>query len=338
MGESVQLSGGGAVDAVTRVYKAQYCGWAWRDGGGAADQKKAQQNARVIVVEVKRVWGTATPTVTTGDRIKAVQACLARSARKVSGQSANTLFTSFNQHLDTAAWCGKKHLLELIEREAEKEDDDDDEDEQESEGKGKRKRKEKHKEHKEHKKRRRGDDEEAGDGDGEDEQGSDDEDDEDDGGGGGGGGGKGKGKRKRKEEHKEHKEQEEDGWIGSRPAYVISTGDTVTMAAGRNPRNPNQFLYKDVPLGRGDGEAWPDPRGAVVVVYNGANHFNGVCPAGHLKPLSELPLPIQASPLLREWLADHAVTLWPATGRGYCGYESWSVSAALAGRGDYKLT
>ena len=30
-------------------------------------------------------------------------------------------------------------------------------------------------------------------------------------------------------------------------------------------------------LGQGEGECWPDPHAQVVILYNGTNHFCGLC-------------------------------------------------------------
>ena len=33
-------------------------------------------------------------------------------------------------------------------------------------------------------------------------------------------------------------------------------------------------------LGQGEGECWPDPHAQVVILYNGTDHFCGLCPRG----------------------------------------------------------
>ena len=86
------------------------------------------------------------------------------------------------------------------------------------------------------------------------------------------------------------------------------------------------------PLGRGEGQVWPDPRKSVVVVSNGIDHFNGVCQGGREKPEDEWCMAVPKNAQLDLWLMAWGVDLWPSTGRGFCGYESLSVSAALARR------
>ena len=86
------------------------------------------------------------------------------------------------------------------------------------------------------------------------------------------------------------------------------------------------------PLGRGEGQVWPDPRKSVVVVSNGTDHFNGVCHGGREEPEDEWRMAVPKNAQLDKWLNGWGVDLWPSTGNGFCGYESLSVSAALAGR------
>ena len=83
---------------------------------------------------------------------------------------------------------------------------------------------------------------------------------------------------------------------------------------------------------RGEGVVWPNPRSSVVIISNGRDHYNGVCHRGHEKPEDEFPLFVEKNAQLDEWLNCWGVDLWPSTGNGFCGYESLSVSAALAGR------
>ena len=82
----------------------------------------------------------------------------------------------------------------------------------------------------------------------------------------------------------------------------------------------------------GEGVVWPNPRSSVVIISNGRDHYNGVCHRGHAKPEDEFPMFVGKNAQLDEWLNCWGVDLWPSTGNGFCGYESLSVSAALAGR------
>ena len=84
----------------------------------------------------------------------------------------------------------------------------------------------------------------------------------------------------------------------------------------------------------GEDHVWPNPRRSVVVVFNGTDHFNGVCQGGgQKKPEEEQGMGLgRTCEQLEQWLEHWGVDLWPSTGRGFCAFESLGVSAALATR------
>ena len=88
-------------------------------------------------------------------------------------------------------------------------------------------------------------------------------------------------------------------------------------------------------LGTGGGERWPDPRVETVIVYNGHNHFCGLCLPAWQKPPGEDPMwPVSGwdaatCPSLHGYLQYHGIALWPSTGKGFCGAESGAMSRML---------
>ena len=83
-------------------------------------------------------------------------------------------------------------------------------------------------------------------------------------------------------------------------------------------------------LGQGEGECWPDPHAQVVILYNGINHFCGLCRrewGG--KPANECPMGMGTCRALRAWLSFHDVRIWPSTPHGFCGAESVAMSRML---------
>ena len=83
-------------------------------------------------------------------------------------------------------------------------------------------------------------------------------------------------------------------------------------------------------LGQGEDECWPDPHAQVVILYNGTNHFCGLCRrewGG--KPANESPMGMDTCRALRAWLASFNVRIWPSTGLGFCGAKSIAMSRML---------
>ena len=83
-------------------------------------------------------------------------------------------------------------------------------------------------------------------------------------------------------------------------------------------------------LGQGEGECWPDPHAQMVFLYNGTNHFCGLCRRewGD-KPANERPMGMGTCGALRAWLAFFNTKIWPSTPLGYCGAESIAMSRML---------
>ena len=102
-------------------------------------------------------------------------------------------------------------------------------------------------------------------------------------------------------------------------AYALAQGDTTGEPVAHT---------------LGEDHVWPNPRRSVVVVFNGTDHFNGVCQGGgQKKPEEEQGMGLgRTCEQLEQWLEYWGVDLWPSTGRGFCAFESLGVSAALAKR------
>ena len=118
------------------------------------------------------------------------------------------------------------------------------------------------------------------------------------------------------------------------PAHCIVVGGAQPgVQSLLRPHGSRHLHHTFAPLGRGNGECWPDPRAELVFLYNGSNHFCGLCPCGWPKPAIEGTMGAGSCPELHEWLAFYTVDIWPSTPLGFCGAESIAMSRMLLAGG-----
>ena len=112
-----------------------------------------------------------------------------------------------------------------------------------------------------------------------------------------------------------------------KPAHCIARGVVQSLVPAQGSTTHETTMAQ---LGQGEGECWPDPHAQLVFLYNGTNHFCGLCRRewGD-KPANERPMGMGTCGALRAWLAFFNTKIWPSTPLGYCGAESIAMSRML---------
>ena len=125
----------------------------------------------------------------------------------------------------------------------------------------------------------------------------------------------------------------DEGLACHKPAHCITMGGgsaapvVQSLVRAQGSRHHCTCIAQ---LGQGEGECWPDPHAQLVILFNGTNHFCGLCRRGWGgKPANESPMGMDTCRALRAWLAFFNIGIWPSTPRGYCGAESIAMSRML---------